>query len=235
MKNQKYLVINLNKASSKTISRAIRIVKAKVGSQDKIAGFVYEIAKYIRREASKIYKSAQYSGKKDYRELNGIVRASDNARPVWGYEYKFQQVEGLYWFERTKVKVDRGIYLDYVVEFKGHLPMMLEFGTGDRYFPSGYSSKMSQGYDVGTGTFTNNPEIHFTGKNGLDTWVYKGEQGDNPYFDGIPLDSKGNPRNGYYYSQGNYPSYGLFKAVKMAKRNVNEIVSTVNWNYWLDK
>lgn len=242
MKDQSSIYINLNKCNSKSFTKVIRILNHKVGNRATLADKIYKTAYAILSNAIKEFKSAQYNGKKDFGHFVGAKTGIkgygvEQVDTQYGHEWRnvekrlhIAPSEDVVWIEREKTKFILNYGLTYDVYFTGDIFMLLEFGSGDRYFPSGYSSKMA--YSVGTGSFTNAPELHFTGQNGLDTWVYKGEQGTNPYPDGIPLNKRGEQRHGYYYSQGNYPCYAIYKAVKYAKRNYRAITSTASWSHW---
>lgn len=226
------MTINLNKCTKSSFTKVIKAIPKHIADEATIIDIVYLTCQSIATKAYFKYQNAMYNG-------GGFIDKTMLApKPIGDAIYKPKYAQrgfvlpdkGITWSYKEKV----GEYVANYSTFKwavitnGTLPIFLEFGSGDRYSSGGYSDEV----EVGKGTFSANPQAHFISKEGLDTWVYKGEQGKNPYPDGQPKDSKGRIREGYYYSSGNEPTRALYYAVQETKQEFKTIVAKAHWSHW---
>ena len=217
---------------------------AKKLNKQGVALAVESIANQIADDTAQTYSSAQYDGRVDVRVSHytspsgGSMPRSDKevvveARPVSGqvnivgkHHFTYQRITG--YSHRIGYDVlQADVYTTWCVEVKGQLGSFLEFGTGDKYRETGYSYRFASTY------IRSLTAKHFVGENGQDTWVYKGEQGKNPAtLHNTVHNSKGQPREGYYYSQGNYPTRGLYNAVRKFKRSPSNVRNVLSRAYY---
>lgn len=235
------LTIDLNKASSKSLSMVCKEIRKLVINPATIADAVYLTAETIGRSAETGYRKAQYSGSKRVRYNYTNYNTNDNVIGIEvveiedknkkqislfnrrGFITTINGVEYKYVYKEFVGKADVPYSMSYKVKVSGQLAPILEFGSGQRFTPTRYGSK----WGATRGGYAKT----LAGKQGL--WVYKGVAGSFPYRDGQPLDRNGVPREGYYYSAGNAPSYVLFNAVQDVRNNFKAIYKKAHWSHWL--
>lgn len=202
-------------------------------NQETMAMAVEYIAKDIARQTANAYREANYDGYIDIRNAyKGTPFGGFGAFGTATLKNTSSRTVVVYAQPDKKGAVGNNVifYTKWHVVVEGQLGSFLEFGTGDKYRSgSGYAYRYASTY------MRSNQAKHFTGNNGLDTWVYKGEAGTRPATpNNQVLNRKGEPREGYYYSQGNYPTRGLYNAVRRYKRspsNVRNIVKTIYYKH----
>ena len=187
---------------------------------------VESMAKQIANDTAEAYQQASYDGKinvrvRHFTSPSGGGMAGDKeviveARPVKGQRL-IKDAQG---------RLVADVYTTWCVEVKGQLGSFLEFGTGDKYREVGYAYRFAS-------TYIQHNNKHFKGLGGLDTWVYKGEAGTNPATPNNQVHKKnGDIREGYYYSQGNYPTRGLYNAVRKFKRSPSNVRNVLSRAYY---
>ncbi len=204
----KHIKLNLNdkKEFNKGLKAINRFQYMGGVSNQKVGGFLYEICRFIAEKSAEGYKNAKYNGKINVAKVG---------------EHMFYPNADVYatWkaiHDEKRTKFDETAYLHYKVVVGGRLCQILEFGAGSRFKSEGYASK------AGATAWSNSPkrDTHFISNlTGLETWVYKGEQGNNPY-----VEDGGHTHRDHdkYYSAGNEPCRALFKAVEYVKVNYAE-------------
>lgn len=180
-------------------------------SGEAVAMGVETVARDIANDTYATYKSASYDGSINIRRYG-----QTSMHPFGNVSFDNNAVTVLLRPHAQPVGNNVIFYKVWAVEVVGQLGAFLEFGTGDKYNGSGYASRYA-------GTYMRHGQ-HFIGKNGLDTWVYKGEAGINPATPNNQVHKKnGEAREGYYYSQGNYPTRGLYNAVRKVRRSPRNV------------
>lgn len=192
------------------------------------------VARTIAKDTYDTYKTAKYDGSLvvrlggnttprsggggAYQDRYALFDSGNATKTVWVYS---SPIGGRVIYEPSGVY----LYTKWAVTVTG-LGAFLEFGTGDKFSGGGYARIFNT-----LSLYYRSPSaVHFVSKyNGLDTWVYKGEVGTNPATRHNQVyDRQGNPRVGYYYSQGNYPTRGLYNAVRKFRRSPTNLRDIIN-------
>lgn len=209
---KRHIKLNLNdlKDFDKNLKKLNRFQYLGGASNQKLGGVCFEISKYIAEKATEGYKNAKYNGRK-------VVANAVETAPYTCTSGSYDVAVCYYHIrDPQNNKFNETSYQHYQVVACGRLASILEFGSGDRFIPEGYSSK------AGASAWSNSKkrEYHFISNlTGKETWVYSGEQGTNPY-----TEDGGHTRKDHnkYYSAGNEPCRALFDAVEYVKVNYAE-------------